>query len=179
MQPLPLVKSEILAGTVGVITGEPSVHHSIHPAASPTPSHAPSHPSSHPRWPLTPGAGSGIGAAAVRCFAAAGAKVIYASDIVDKNLQAVADGVVQEGYKATVVGVKTDVTKADEVEALVRKVIKEHGRLDWFVRLRSFTVLHLVACLLDPSASLSWERSDLTYPPAIPPSHPPMPPLPR
>ncbi|CAK9785702.1 NAD(P)-binding protein [Cutaneotrichosporon oleaginosum] len=96
--PLPLLKTSLLAGTVGVITG----------------------------------AGSGIGAAAVRCFAAAGAKAIYASDIVDRNLQAVADGVAQEGYESEVVGVKTDVTKAEQVEALVRKVIAEHGRLDWF-----------------------------------------------
>ncbi|GMK59037.1 hypothetical protein CspeluHIS016_0700520 [Cutaneotrichosporon spelunceum] len=98
MQAIPLVKTSILAGTVGVITG----------------------------------AGSGIGAAAVRCFAAAGAKAIYASDVVDGNLQAVADGVSQEGYESQVVAVKTDITKADQVEGLVRKVIAEHGRLDWF-----------------------------------------------
>ncbi|BEJ12721.1 hypothetical protein CspHIS471_0211810 [Cutaneotrichosporon sp. HIS471] len=95
---VPLVKTSILAGSVGVITG----------------------------------AGSGIGAAAVRCFAAAGAKAIYASDVVDRNLQAVADGVAQEGYETEVVGVKTDITKSDQVEELVRKVIAEHGRLDWF-----------------------------------------------
>ncbi|BEI82019.1 hypothetical protein CcaverHIS002_0211790 [Cutaneotrichosporon cavernicola] len=98
MQAVPLVKTSILAGTVGVITG----------------------------------AGSGIGAAAVRCFAAAGAKAIYASDVVDRNLQAVADGVAQEGYETEVIGVKTDITKSDQVEELVRKVIAEHGRLDWF-----------------------------------------------
>ncbi len=110
MQAVPLVKTSLLAGTVGVITGVSSLG-----------------------LELTPGAGSGIGAAAVRCFAAAGAKAIYASDVVDRNLQAVADGVTQEGYESEIVGVKTDITKADQVEELVRKVIAEHGRLDWFV----------------------------------------------
>lgn len=103
---------------------------------------------------LTAGAGSGIGAAAVRCFAAAGAKVIYASDIVDKNLQTVADGVKQEGYGSDVIGVKTDITKANQVEELVRKVIKEHGRLDWFVRIPSTSTCPL-SCRQRPRQSQS------------------------
>lgn len=111
MQSVKLIKTTLLAGTVGVITGTPSLC----------------------RLPLTSGAGSGIGAAAVECFAAAGARVIYASDIIDKNLLSLNDTIRAKGYDATVVGVKTDIVKEAEVESLVRRVIKEHGRLDWFV----------------------------------------------
>jgi hypothetical protein len=32
-----------------------------------------------------------------------------------------------------VIGVRMDVAKSEEVEALVRRVVKESGRLDWFV----------------------------------------------
>jgi NAD(P)-dependent dehydrogenase (short-subunit alcohol dehydrogenase family) len=75
---------------------------------------------------LTSGAGSGIGAAAVKCFASAGARTIYAAD-----LRAPAHDI--EGYEGKVVGVVCDITKEDQMEALVRRVIKEEGRLDWFV----------------------------------------------
>lgn len=80
--------------------------------------------------PHPPGAASGIGASAVECFAAAGAKVIYAADIkAPTNLLETK----AKGYESEVVGVACDITKEEQVKELVTRVIKEHGRLDWFV----------------------------------------------
>jgi len=104
-----IVKTALLSGTVGIITG-----------MCPT------------FTQLTSGAASGIGASAVKCFAAAGAKAIYAAD-----LRAPSPDLSIEGYEGTVTGVACDITKEDQVEALVRQVIKEQGRLDWFVSARS------------------------------------------
>lgn len=75
---------------------------------------------------LTSGGASGIGAAAVKCFALAGARTVYAADLKAPTHEI-------EGYEGKVVGVACDITKEDQVEALVRQVIKEEGRLDWFV----------------------------------------------
>jgi NAD(P)-dependent dehydrogenase (short-subunit alcohol dehydrogenase family) len=77
---------------------------------------------------LTPGAASGIGASAVACFAAAGARTIYVAD-----LKAPSNDLASKGYNTKVVGAACDITQEDQVEALVRQVIKEEGRLDWFV----------------------------------------------
>ncbi|EKD04984.1 hypothetical protein A1Q2_00710 [Trichosporon asahii var. asahii CBS 8904] len=74
------------------------------------------------------GAASGIGAAALECFAAAGAHAIYAADIkasTNTDLKA-------KGYDSEVTSVACDITKEDQVEALVRRIIKDQGRLDSF-----------------------------------------------
>lgn len=81
---------------------------------------------------LTPGAGGGIGASAVECFAAAGARAIYAADLRAPEID-----LSGKGLESEVVGVACDITKEEQVEALVRRVIKEHGRLDWFVGTRT------------------------------------------
>ncbi|WOO84278.1 Short-chain dehydrogenase reductase 3c [Vanrija pseudolonga] len=78
------------------------------------------------------GADSGIGAAAVHIFAAAGAQVIYAIDIKDRNLFNYDAEVKAKGLKTDVFGVTVDISDDKEVEALVRRVIKEQGKLDWF-----------------------------------------------
>lgn len=79
------------------------------------------------------GADSGIGAAAVHIFAAAGAQVIYAIDIKDRNLFNYDAEVKAKGLKTDVLGVTVDISDDKEVEALVRRVVKEQGKLDWFV----------------------------------------------
>ncbi len=73
---------------------------------------------------LVTGAGSGIGQAAAFAYAVNGAKVIV-SDIKDNDTVAkiVADG--GEAYF-----VKTDVSKAEECEQLVKKTIEKYGKID-------------------------------------------------
>jgi NAD(P)-dependent dehydrogenase (short-subunit alcohol dehydrogenase family) len=76
---------------------------------------------------LITGGAMGIGAAAVRLFAAEGARVVFC------DLDAEAGGVTlaevrDAGGEASFV--RTDVTREDEVKALVEHAIDEYGRLD-------------------------------------------------
>jgi len=76
------------------------------------------------------GAGSGIGAATATLFSEHGAKVIV-SDLNMERAQGVVDGIKKAG--GTSFAVQTNVTKFDEVEALVSKAINEYGQLDVMV----------------------------------------------
>jgi len=76
------------------------------------------------------GAGSGIGAASAKLFGTHGAKVV-ASDINLENAQKVADEIKEAGGQAS--AIKTDVTKFEEVEALVARAVADHGKLDVIV----------------------------------------------
>ncbi len=72
------------------------------------------------------GSASGMGRAAAMLFAKEGAKVVVAD--WDAGGQAVADQIAAEGGAA--IFVKLDVSKPDEVEALVKKAVATYGRLD-------------------------------------------------
>src|SRR5215831_7344452 len=72
---------------------------------------------------VTGGAG-GIGAALARAFAARGAKLVLA-DLDEANLAAVVRDLEKSG--AQVLGVPTDVTKADSVEALAEAAVRRFG----------------------------------------------------
>ena len=76
------------------------------------------------------GAGSGIGAATATLFAEHGATVIV-SDLNMENAQGVVDGIKKAG--GTSFAVQANVTKFDEVEALVSKAVNEYGQLDVMV----------------------------------------------
>ena len=76
------------------------------------------------------GAGSGIGAATATLFAEHGAKVIV-SDLNMEKAQWVVDGIKKAG--GTSFAVQANVTKFDEVEALVSKAVNEYGQLDVMV----------------------------------------------
>lgn len=76
------------------------------------------------------GAGSGIGAATAVLFAEHGAKVIV-SDLNMEKAQGVVDGIKNAG--GTSLAVQANVTKFEEVEALVYKTVNEYGQLDVMV----------------------------------------------
>jgi NAD(P)-dependent dehydrogenase (short-subunit alcohol dehydrogenase family) len=76
------------------------------------------------------GAGSGIGAATATLLAEHGAKVIV-SDLNMESAQGVVDGI--KKANGTSFAVQANVTKFEEVEALVSKAVNEYGQLDVMV----------------------------------------------
>ena len=81
------------------------------------------------------GSGRGIGEATVRRLSEEGAKVVV-SDINEENAIKVANEIKAKGGQA--IGVKSDVTKIDEVEALMKKAVEEFGKLDILVNNAGF-----------------------------------------
>lgn len=76
---------------------------------------------------LVTGAGAGIGRASALAFAAAGARAMVSDVVVDGGEETV--GQIQAaGGEATFV--RADVSRKDEVEALVRETLETYGRLD-------------------------------------------------
>jgi NAD(P)-dependent dehydrogenase (short-subunit alcohol dehydrogenase family) len=76
---------------------------------------------------LVTGGGSGIGRATALAFAREGAKVVVADVVVAGGAETVAR-IQQVGGEATFV--KTDVSQATEVEALITATVAAYGRLD-------------------------------------------------
>jgi len=76
---------------------------------------------------LVTGAGSGIGRASALAFARAGAQVVV-SDVIVGSGEETARMIAAAGGEATFV--RTDVSKASEVAALIAKVVETYGRLD-------------------------------------------------
>lgn len=81
------------------------------------------------------GSGRGIGAATAKGFADEGAKVVV-TDIDPERAQAIAEALCAEGAEA--IGVVADVTKVDQVEALVAKTKERFGRIDVLVNNAGF-----------------------------------------
>jgi 3-oxoacyl-[acyl-carrier protein] reductase len=73
------------------------------------------------------GAGSGIGEAGARLFAREGAAVVVA-DVVAERVGAVVDAIAAAGGEA--LGSTTDVSRLDDVEAMVDAAIAAYGRID-------------------------------------------------
>ena len=73
------------------------------------------------------GASSGIGAAAARSLAAAGARVVLAARRVAEG-EAIVQTILADGGEA--VFMPTDVTRSEEVEALMEKAFDKFGSLD-------------------------------------------------
>jgi len=76
---------------------------------------------------LVTGAGSGIGRSTAYAFAERGAKVVVA-DVDVKGGEATVDHIKESGGEA--IFVKTDVSKSEDVQALVNKTVETYGKLD-------------------------------------------------
>ena len=76
---------------------------------------------------------SGIGLESDLLFASEGAHVVAA----DLNLEAAQKAVklIDDRYKIKAIAVKVDVSKEDQIKALVDEAVKTFGRLDIMVRL--------------------------------------------
>jgi NAD(P)-dependent dehydrogenase (short-subunit alcohol dehydrogenase family) len=79
---------------------------------------------------IVTGAGSGIGRACALRFAAEGASVVVA-DVRADAAEAVAKEIARAGGVATALG--TDVSRREDVDALVREAVGRYGRLDVLV----------------------------------------------
>lgn len=76
---------------------------------------------------LVTGAGSGLGRASAAAFSREGAEVVVA-DVNEKGGMETVETIAGSGGRAFFV--KTDVTRADEVEEMVEETIRRYGRLD-------------------------------------------------
>lgn len=80
---------------------------------------------------LVTGGGRGIGAAIARKLAEEGAAVIINYSHSEAAAKEVADGIMEKGGQAETVG--CDVSDMKAVDAMIKSIIKEHGRLDILV----------------------------------------------
>ena len=79
---------------------------------------------------LVTGAGSGIGEATALRFAEEGAKVVIC-DVDMGNANRVAESIKSSGKEAIVI--KTDISKKNEVENMIKEIVDQFGRLDILV----------------------------------------------
>lgn len=78
---------------------------------------------------LVTGAATGIGKVTAQEFAKEGAKVVVVTSSNMKGLDETVQLIKEAGGEA--IAVKCDVSKADEVEAMVQKCVETYGRLDF------------------------------------------------
>jgi NAD(P)-dependent dehydrogenase (short-subunit alcohol dehydrogenase family) len=84
------------------------------------------------------GSGNGIGEAMAQVFAAEGA-IVYVADLDGAAAETVAAAIRASGHSATAVTV--DVTKGQDVTALMRTIKQDHGRLDILVNNAGLNIL--------------------------------------
>ena len=101
---------------------------------------------------IVTGSATGMGRAAALLFAKEGATVVVA-DYDEAKGRETTDDIVRDGGKATFI--KTDVSRAEEVEALVNQTVVTYGRLD--VMYNNAGILGQVAPTADCSLE-NWRR---------------------
>lgn len=101
---------------------------------------------------IVTGGGSGMGRAAAKKFAAEGARVVVA-DVVEPSGNDTVAQIKSAGGEA--VFQKVDVTKWDNVQALVKKAVDTYGKLDVYVN--NAGILDGMAKCLDTSEEL-WDK---------------------
>ncbi len=79
---------------------------------------------------LVTGAGSGIGRSIAMAFSEHGAQVIVA-DVSQKGAQETVDMIIEQGGSA--VFMRCDVSQKEDVDVLIKNIIKDFGRLDYAV----------------------------------------------
>src|SRR5262245_36866700 len=77
---------------------------------------------------LVTGAASGIGRASALAFAREGAKTVVADILVEGGEETV--GIIKEAG-GDALFVRTDVSKAAEVDTLIQKIVETYGRMDY------------------------------------------------
>src|ERR1700694_1769002 len=82
---------------------------------------------SRARFAVVTGASSGIGLAAAKAFAGAGAAVVLA-DINEDALRTATDELTSAGHQA--IGVRCDVAEEAQAAAMVERTVATYGRLD-------------------------------------------------
>lgn len=87
------------------------------------------------RVAVVTGSGRGIGETTVHRLSEEGARVVV-TDINEEGTIRVANDIKAKGGSA--IAVKTDVTKVDDVEALMKKTVEEFGKLDILVNNAGF-----------------------------------------
>src|SRR3990172_3552793 len=86
---------------------------------------------------IVTGASSGIGEATAREFGRQGAKVVLAARRVDR-LEALAQEIVKLGNSAEALVVQADLSKLEDIKALVEQTLKKFGRIDVLVNNAGF-----------------------------------------
>jgi len=83
---------------------------------------------------LVTGAGTpyGIGRSLVIQLAKAGAKAIYACDLNTAHFDGLKQAVVETGSNCVVEGTFLDVSSEEQTVAVLKKIVKRHGRFDFF-----------------------------------------------
>ena len=86
---------------------------------------------------IVTGASSGIGEATAREFAKEGAKVVLAARRVDR-LESLAKEIVAMGGGAEALVVQADLSKLEDIQALISKTLEKYGRIDVLVNNAGF-----------------------------------------
>ncbi|WP_175839153.1 SDR family NAD(P)-dependent oxidoreductase [Burkholderia anthina] len=101
---------------------------------------------------LIVGAGSGMGEACAWTFAANGGLTVVA-DLNEASAEKVAAAITERGYKA--IAVKLDVSRKDDIDAAVKKVLATYGRLDVLINV----AVHVASTLLEDVDFDRWDHA--------------------
>ena len=84
---------------------------------------------------LVSGAGTpyGIGRECVKKLAGAGTKAVYACDLNMSNIPSLQEECKNAGYSTVIEGRLLDVSNEEQTKAILKDIVKSHGRLDIYI----------------------------------------------